>query len=192
MRKPVSILFIAIIMPFLSGCDLLEELSEVEIPLTFDGDIAILKESAVSNPNDNITVESQIGFYSIAGDPEVKELLDEGAEITKVTIDRVIYSYKNFEGDEEAFLLDGQMIIREALTSTTEVYPFVDSGTRIADADFRNESFQLLGNFAPIESALVNPASGLGISYICVIDRNPVSFDIGVTVNLTVTVKADI
>ena len=138
------------------GCDEVEELleQEVDVSISFDGNLEIVSESAVSSPSEPIDIETQSGGYRITSDPDVKELLDGGARITKVKIESVTYGYQNFEGNSEATVLQGNFFITGG--SEVESYANVDTGTNIEQADFNNESFLLLGDFSEIEAGLLN------------------------------------
>jgi len=190
MKRLAKLFAIVLLLP-LGGCDELEELlnEEIDVSITFAGDLEITSESAVSEPTDPVNVETELATYDIDGDPDVRELLNGDAEITKVKINRIRYSYKDFSGNEAAFVIEGGFSFIDPRMSI-EVYPITDVNINIADADFRNDAFVLEDDFSALESGLVdNPT--IIMAYFGRISHNPVDFKVGISVDVTITVKPD-
>lgn len=188
--KPILLLSLAFIF---MGCDLVEELIEEEFDetITFDGELEILEESAVSSTEDSINVETQLGYYSIANDPDIASLIeDDNAEITKIKIDEIRYTYKDFEGNEEAVVVSAGFLMVGNMESKSSS---LENGIAVADADQRNLLFTHRDDFNIIESALLNgPYPTIGIQYFGTLSRNPVYFKVAIRVQVTVTIKAKI
>ena len=189
MKKVFPILlFLAI--PLL-GCDELEEQLEFDVPISFAGDLEIVSETAVGDTNDNISVETELATYRISNDPDIAEYLDEGAEIKEIKVNRIRYNYKDFVGNEEAFLLEGAFRMVDAFAMAIHTYPLPEQGTRIADADFRNDFFILEDDFSALDRGLTN-SSGFIVSYYATLVGNPVDFIVGITVDVTVTIRPNL
>lgn len=186
MKKIVPVL-ILVALPLL-GCESVEELLEFDVPISFAGDLAIVSETAVSDNNDAITVETELATYRIDNDPDIAEYLSEGAEIEKIRVNRIRYNYKDFVGNEEAFLLEGGFRLVNARAMAIHTYPLPEQGTRIAEADFRNEFFILEDDFSALEAGLSDSAAFI-VGYWATLVNNPVDFKVGITVDVTVTIK---
>ncbi len=186
MKRIVPILML-VSLPLL-GCEAVEELLEFDVPISFAGDLEIVSETAVSDSNDAISVETDLATYRIDNDPDIAEYLAEGAEIKKIRVNRIRYNYKDFVGNEEAFLLEGGFSLVDASAMAIHTYPLPEQGTRIAEADFRNEFFILEDDFSALENGLSNSA-GFIIGYYATLVNNPVDFKVGITVDVTVTIE---
>ena len=189
MKRIGQMLLVLMLLP-LTACDEVEELleQEIDVSLTFAGDLEIVSETAVSEPTDPVNIETELATYRLASDPDVAELLDGGGEITKVKIERIRYSYKDFEGNTDAFVISGGFSFLDVNTMSIRTYPLRDSNINIADADFRNDGFILEDDFSELEEGLTH-SSTIVIAYFGRISHNPVDFKVGISVDVTVTVK---
>lgn len=108
MKKAKPFLFLFLLLPLL-GCEALEDLIEEEfdVSISFAGDLEIKSESAVNEPTDSITIQTDLASYNIASDPDIADVIGSTDEITKIKIDRIRYSYKDFQGNEDAFVIEG-------------------------------------------------------------------------------------
>ncbi|RKN80236.1 hypothetical protein D7Z94_18580 [Ulvibacterium marinum] len=176
------------------GCEELEELIEEEfdVSISFAGDLGIVSETAVSEETDPITVATELATYRIESDPDIANAINDRGEISKVTIDRVRYSYKDFEGNEEAFVIESGFTFADPNTMSIFTSEILDSGIRIAEADFRNDAFFHEDDFSPIEAGLAAGSTSIIIGYFGTLSHNPVDFKVGITVDVTVTIKPDI
>lgn len=193
--RPLKLFLILLIPLTFSGCDELEELLEEEfdVPISFAGDLAIVSESAVSEETDPITVETELATYRIESDPDIANAINDRGEISKVKIERIRYSYKDFEGNQEAFVIESGFVLVDPNTMSTFISEILDTGIRISEADFNNEAFFHVDNFSTIEEGLANGfSSSLIIGYFGTLSHNPVDFKVGITVDVTVTIKPEI
>ena len=188
--------------PFLSlfllfsfmGCEELEELLEEEFEetITFDGVLEIVEKTPVSDIDDDITVTTQVGGYSLSSDSDIASLIeDDNVEITNIKITEIRYSFVDFIGNEEAviesitFLVASQDLTVKNSTFPTNIFP--------ADADERNLTYTLEDDFSEVERAVVqNPNGVLGFQFKGTLSKNPVDFKVGIRVNVIVTLKASI
>jgi len=94
------------LLALFSGCEIVEELvaPEFDVTLAFDGSLRV-ESAQLGTPNESVSIESQIGYYNIANDPDVVDALNDGDEITEIKINSVRYSYSNFQGDQAAFIV---------------------------------------------------------------------------------------
>ncbi|WP_420602848.1 hypothetical protein [Flagellimonas sp.] len=193
MKKLKPFLFLLFVLP-LMGCEELEELIEEEFDVTisFAGDLEIISETAVSEPTDPITVVTEIATYNIHSDPDIAEVINSRDEITKVKIDRIRYSYQDFQGNEQAFVIEAGFSFTDVNTMSTRSYEILDTNVNIADADFRNDGFVLEDDFSELEEGLSKGIPSIAIRYFGTISHNPVDFKVGITVDVTVTVKPDL
>ncbi|WP_147415931.1 hypothetical protein [Ulvibacterium marinum] len=193
MKALTPFLYLALLLP-LMGCEELEELIEEEfdVSISFAGDLGIVSETAVSEETDPITVATELATYRIESDPDIANAINDRGEISKVTIDRVRYSYKDFEGNEEAFVIESGFTFADPNTMSIFTSEILDSGIRIAEADFRNDAFFHEDDFSPIEAGLAAGSTSIIIGYFGTLSHNPVDFKVGITVDVTVTIKPDI
>jgi|GEM_PF-4656795 len=183
-----------VVLLSLYGCDELEELAEQEFDVTisFAGDLEIVSETAVSAETDPITVQTELATYRITSDPDIANAINDRGEISKVSIDRVRYSYKDFVGNEEAFVIESGFTFLNPNTMGIFNSEILDQGIRIADADARNEGFFHEDDFSMVEEGLASGSSNVKIGYYGTLSHNPVDFKVGITVDVTVTIKPDI
>ncbi|MGI9550122.1 MAG: hypothetical protein ACR2MT_02890 [Aurantibacter sp.] len=192
MRAMKPFLFLFLLIP-LMGCEELEELIEEEFDVTisFAGDLEIVSESSVSEPTDPITVQTDIAFYSIASDPDIAEVIGSTDEITKIKIDRIRYSYKDFQGNEEAFVIEGGFsFVNQNMSIST--FQILDANINVAEADFRNDAFIIEDDFSEVEEGFNPNSPSVSIGYFGTLSHNPVDFKVGITIDVTVTIKPDI
>lgn len=190
--KSLKLLFALGLLTLFSGCEIVEELvaPEFDVTLAFDGSLRV-ESAQLGNPNDNVTLESEIGFYRIAEDPEIVDALNEGDEITGIKINSVRYSYSNFVGDAGTFIVGPGKIDLYGFMQEFR-YDTPDADTVLSTADFNNESFTLLGDFSALEQNLLNSGlTGIGIRYRGTASNNPVDMDVVVFISVTVTIKPD-
>jgi len=177
----------------LFGCDELEELieEEIDIPLTFEGDLNITSQSNVSDIDDPISIRTETATYNIAADPDVAEVIGDKSEIKKIKINRIRYSYRDFEGNDDAVILEGgfSFLLINNIERTVEI---TDTNVNVAEADFRNDTFTVQGDFSTIEEGFNENFNTVLISYFGTLSHNPVDFIVGITVDVTVTIKPDI
>ena len=186
MKRYIPFLFV-LVLPFY-GCDEVEELLEFDVSLGFEGDLLITEQSAAGDISDDVRVSSETAVYRIKDDPDVAEYLAEGAEIKEIKIESIRYSYKDFEGNQEARVQGGAFQLFDVGRMWEQSFPLSESNVNIAEADFNNEVFALLGDFSSIENGLTN--SGLfAIRYQGTFSDNPVDFKVGISVRVTVTIK---
>ena len=183
--------FLLLFLPMM-GCDLLEDAvdDEIERTITFDGDLAIAESSAVSSMDDPIDVTTEMGYYAITSDPDISSLLEDGnAEITKIKIDEIRYTYKDFVGNEEAVVQEASFKVLTG--SYAEMNSSLENGIAIAEADEKNTLFTHKDDFSTIEKALLDSpvASLVAFRYHGRISRNPVDFKVAIRVYITVMVK---
>ncbi|WP_299530499.1 hypothetical protein [Ulvibacterium sp.] len=193
MKKIKSYILLLILVP-LTNCDALEELVEQEFEesITFDGELEVVEKSPVASIDDDIDVATDAGVYRITSDPDIASLIeDDNAEITKIKINEIRYTYKDFEGNEEAVVVQaGFSIVTGNLAALNS---FLENGIAIADADQRNIQFTHRDDFSTIEKALLGSPNGTIIfQYFGRISRNPVDFKVAIRVDVTVTIKAKI
>ena len=194
MKEVFKIICILITMLPLMGCEALEELLEEEFEetITFDGLLEIVEKTPVSDIEDDITVTTQIGGYRITSDPDIAALIeDNNAEITKIKIDEIRYSFVDFIGNEEAvvesitFFVTSQDGIIKRSTFDANIFP--------SDADEQNITYTYVDDFSEVESAVArDPNRVLGFQFIGTLSKNPVDFKVGIRVAVTVTIKANI
>lgn len=177
---------------FLS-CDELEELleEEIDIPISFAGDLNIVSESSVSEPTDPITVQTEFAIYRINDDPDIAEIISDPSEISKIKINRIRYSYKDFEGNEESLVIEAGFIFVNQNMSVSQ-YEILDTGVNVSEADFRNDAFVLEDDFSEVENGFQPGFPTVSIKYFGTLSHNPVYFTVGITVDATVTIKPDI
>jgi len=192
MKTLKPFLFLFLLLP-LMGCEELEELIEQEfdVSLSFEGDLNIISKSPVSDISDPISVRTEIATYDITSDPEVAEVISNKNEVTKIKIDRIRYSYKDFEGNDEAFVIEGgfSFILINNIERTIQIS---DTNINVAEADFRNDAFSIEDDFSSIEEGFNENFQTILISYFGTLSDNPVDFIVGITVDVTVTIKPDI
>lgn len=193
MKRVKSFILLALFIP-LTNCDALEELVEQEFEetITFDGELEIIEESSVSSTEDPIDVKTDVGIYRIASDPDIASFIEDGnAEITKVKINEIRYTYKDFEGNEEAVVVQAGFSV--VTGNMAAMNSFLENGIAIADADQRNIQFTHRDDFSVIEGALLRSGYGtILFQYFGRISRNPVFFKVAIRVDVIVTLKANI
>lgn len=192
MKKLRAFFCLLLFSPLLS-CEALEELieEEIDIPLTFEGNLNITSRSSVSDIDDPITIRTESAFYDIASDPDVSELIGDNSEIQKIKINRIRYSYSDFEGNDMAQVLEGGFSFR-VINNIERNIPINDVGVNVAEADFNNSVFTVEQDFSSVEEGLNELFQTVIISYFATLSHNPVDFVVGITVDVTVTVKPDI
>ncbi|MBC3756847.1 hypothetical protein H7U19_00420 [Hyunsoonleella sp. SJ7] len=186
--KHLKYILISIPMLFLvSGCDELEELIEEEfdIQTTFITELEINVPNA-SSPDEAVDFTSNFGFWDFRNDPNVKEVISDPDEITKIEIKSVRYFYKDVVGNENANVV-GDMVF--VVGQGEERYGTVQ--TNLKNADFNNTAYTLNGNFGPVNQALTQFKT-IGFTYQGSVSDNPVRFITDVSITVTVTIKPDI
>ncbi len=193
MKNLRAIIVVVTLLPVF-GCDAIEELLEEEFEesITFDGELEIVERSAVASIDDAIDVQTEAAVYRINSDPDIASLIEDGnAEITKVKINEIRYTYNDFEGNEEAVVVQASFgIFSDTMAAMNSP---LENGVAIADADQRNIQFTHRDDFSSIEEALLDSPSGsIFFQYFGKISRNPVDFKVAIRVDVTVTIKAQL
>ncbi len=193
MKKTKPLFFCFFLLLPLLGCEELEELIEEEfdVSLTFEGDLNITSRSSVSDISDPISIRTETASYNIAADPEVAEVIGDNSEVKKIKINRIRYSYIDFEGNEEAVVVEGGFSFR-LINNIERTIPITDTGVNVAEADFRNDVFTIEEGFGSIEEGFNENFQTVLISYFGTLSHNPVDFKVGITVDVTVTIKPDV
>ncbi len=190
--KTLRIVALMGVLGLFSGCEIVEELvaPEFDVNIAFDGSLSVVSDQ-LGNPLQSIPIESEIGYYNILNDPDVMDAMNEGDEITAIKINSVRYSYSNYVGDPDAFIVEAGTIDLLGFMNVFS-YETPDFGTRLRQADLDNESFTLIADYSDLEQNLKSAGFGsVGIRYRGIASHNPVEFDVVVFLSVTLTIKPD-